>query len=82
MATARGRLLLLLLWGRRVWLLLLLLLLWGKRVWLLLWGKCVWLLTKRCVALHFGEWKELIIPLLEEREPELRQLVPLYRTNL
>jgi hypothetical protein len=27
--------------------------------------------TKRGVALHFGEWKELkqIIPLLEEREP-------------
>ena len=40
--------------------------------------------TKRGVALHFGEWKELkqIIPLLEEREPELRQLVPLYRTDL
>jgi hypothetical protein len=40
--------------------------------------------TKRCVALYFGEWKELkqIIPLLEEREPELRQLVPLYRTDL
>ena len=40
--------------------------------------------TKRGVALHFGEWKELkqIIPLLEEREPELRQLVPLYRTGL
>ena len=39
--------------------------------------------TKRGVALHFGEWKELkqIIPLLEEREPELRQLVPLYRTD-
>jgi hypothetical protein len=36
------------------------------------------------VALHFGEWKELkqIFPLLEEREPELRQLVPLYRTDL
>jgi hypothetical protein len=30
--------------------------------------------TKRGVALHFREWKELkqIIPLLEEREPELR----------
>ena len=40
--------------------------------------------TKRGVALHFGEWKELkqIIPFLEEREPELRQLVPLYRTDL
>ena len=40
--------------------------------------------TKRGVALHFGEWKELkqSIPLLEEREPELRQLVPLYRTDL
>jgi hypothetical protein len=40
--------------------------------------------TKRGVGLHFGEWKELkqIIPLLEEREPELRQLVPLYRTDL
>jgi hypothetical protein len=40
--------------------------------------------TKRDVALHFGEWKGLkqIIPLLEEREPELRQLVPLYRTDL
>jgi len=40
--------------------------------------------TKRGVALHFGEWKELkqIIPSLEEREPELRQLVPLYRTDL
>ena len=40
--------------------------------------------TNRGVALHFGEWKELkqIIPLLEEREPELRQLVPLYRTDL
>ena len=40
--------------------------------------------TKRGVALHFLEWKELkqIIPLLEEREPELRQLVPLYRTDL
>ena len=40
--------------------------------------------TKRDVALHFGEWKELkqIIPLLEEREPEPRQLVPLYRTDL
>jgi hypothetical protein len=40
--------------------------------------------TKRGVALHFGEWKELkqIIPLLEEREPELRELVPLYRTDL
>jgi hypothetical protein len=40
--------------------------------------------TKRGVALHFGEWKELkqIIPLLAEREPELRQLVPLYRTDL
>jgi hypothetical protein len=37
-----------LLWGKRVWLLLLLLLLWGKCVWLLLllllWGKRVWLL--------------------------------------
>jgi hypothetical protein len=40
--------------------------------------------TKRGVALHFGECKELkqIIPLLAEREPELRQLVPLYRTYL
>jgi hypothetical protein len=40
--------------------------------------------TKRGVALHFGEWKELkqTIPLLKEREPELRQLVPLYRTDL
>ncbi|NYT46726.1 MAG: transcriptional coactivator p15/PC4 family protein [Candidatus Methanofishera endochildressiae] len=40
--------------------------------------------TKRGVALHFGEWKELkqIIPLLEEREPELRELIPLYRTDL
>ena len=42
--------------------------------------------TKRGVALHFGEWKELkktqTIPLLEEREPELTQLVPLYRTDL
>ena len=40
--------------------------------------------SKRGVGLHFGEWKELkqIIPLLEEREPELRQLVPLYRTDL
>ena len=40
--------------------------------------------TKRGVAFHFGECKELkqIIPLLEEREPELRQLVPLYRTDL
>jgi hypothetical protein len=40
--------------------------------------------TNRGVALHFGEWKELkkTIPLLEEREPELRQLVPLYRTDL
>ena len=40
--------------------------------------------TKRGVALHFGEWKELkqSIPLLEERGPELRQLVPLYRTDL
>jgi hypothetical protein len=40
--------------------------------------------TKRGVALHFGEWKELkqIIPLLEEREPELKQLVPLYITDL
>jgi hypothetical protein len=38
--------------------------------------------TRRGVALHFGEWKELqkTIPLLAEREPELRQLVPLYRT--
>jgi hypothetical protein len=40
--------------------------------------------TKRGVALHFGERKEMkqIIPLLEEREPELRQLVPLYRTDM
>jgi hypothetical protein len=39
---------------------------------------------KRGVALHVGEWKELkkTIPLLEEREPKLRQLVPLYRTDL
>ena len=36
--------------------------------------------TKRDVALHFGEWKELkkTIPSSEEREPELTQLVPLY----
>jgi hypothetical protein len=36
------------------------------------------------VALHFGEWKKLkqIMPLLEERERKLRQLVPLYRTDL
>jgi hypothetical protein len=40
--------------------------------------------TKRGVALHFGEWKELKkpIPLLEEREPERTQLDPLYRTDL
>jgi hypothetical protein len=40
--------------------------------------------TKRGVALRFGEWKELkkTIPLSEEREPELTQLVPLYRTDL
>jgi hypothetical protein len=37
---------------------------------------------KRGVALHFREWKELkqTTPLLEEREPELRQLVPLYNS--
>jgi hypothetical protein len=47
-------------------------------------GEWTYRTTKRGVALHFGEWKELkqIIPLLEEREPELRQLVPLYRTDL
>jgi hypothetical protein len=35
----------LLLWGKHIWLMLLLLL-WGKRIWLLLllWGKPVWLL--------------------------------------
>jgi len=40
--------------------------------------------TKRGVALHIGEWKELknVIPVLKQREPELRQLVPLYRTDL
>ena len=40
--------------------------------------------TKRGVALHFGEWKELkkTIPSSEEREPKLTQLVPLYRTDL
>ena len=39
--------------------------------------------TKRGLALHFGEWKELkkTIPLLEGRDPELTQLVPLYRTD-
>ena len=47
-------------------------------------GEYIYHPTKRCVALHFGEWKERkqIIPLLEEREPELRQLVPLFRTDL
>jgi hypothetical protein len=40
--------------------------------------------TKRGVALRFGDWKELKKPisLLEEREPELRQLIPFYRTYL
>ena len=37
--------------------------------------------TKTGVALHFGGWKELK-KTLEEREPELRQLVSLYRTYL
>jgi hypothetical protein len=43
--------LLLLLWGKRMWLLLLVLLHWGKRVLpllLLLWGKRVWLLLLKC----------------------------------
>ena len=42
----------LLLWCKRVWLLLLLLF-WGKRVWLLLWGKCVWLLLLKCRLLLY-----------------------------
>lgn len=40
--------------------------------------------TTSGISLHRDEWKELkkAMPLIEEQEPELRHLVPLYRTDL
>ena len=39
--------------------------------------------TKKGVTLSLYEWQELkkIIPMFEEREPELRQLIPVYQTD-